>query len=263
MLSTRLLADLDAHSYAQHLASGSGLVLLPAGATEQHGPHMPMGVDALLSTAVCRAVAEELDAVVAPALCYGYKSQPRSGGGNHRIGTTSVSGQTLVLLVRDIVGELLRHGVRQVAVVNGHFENQQFLYEGLDLAIREARAAGLDDARALLLSYWDFVDEETLAAVFPDGFLGWDIEHGGVLETALMLHLHPQLVDMDRAPRHAPAQLAPYDVFPEDPARTPESGCLSSPIGATAERGELLLRAVRRGIGQAVAAEFDRPGRTN
>ncbi|MGQ1838099.1 creatininase [Kocuria turfanensis] len=256
MVSTRFLEDLDAHSYQDYASTGHGLVLIPTGATEQHGPHMPLGVDAMLSRAICGAVAEELDALVAPAFSYGYKSQPRSGGGNHRTGTTSLSALALIAQTKDVVLELFRHGIRRVAVVNGHFENYQFLYEGLDLAVREARAGGLEGSRAMLLSYWDFVDEQTLAAVFPDGFLGWDIEHGGVLETALMLHLHPDKVDMSRAPVHPPAELAPYDVFPEDPARTPSSGCLSSPTGATAERGELLLSTVCSGIVRAVTSEF-------
>ena len=256
MVTTRSLEDLDAHSYQEYVATGQGLVLIPTGATEQHGPHMPLGVDAMLSRAISLAAAEDLDALVAPAFCYGYKSQPRSGGGNHRAGTTSLSAQALIAQTKDVVLEFFRHGVRRIAVVNGHFENYQFLYEGLDLAVREARVGGLDDSRALLLSYWDFVDEQTLAAVFPDGFLGWDIEHGGVLETSLMLHLHPEKVDMSRAPDHPPADLAPYDVFPEDPARTPSSGCLSSPAGATAQRGELLLSTVRTGIVRAVTSEF-------
>ena len=256
MVTTRSLEDLDAHSYQDYVAGGRGVVLIPTGATEQHGPHMPMGVDAMLSRAICAAVAEDVDALVAPAFCYGYKSQPRSGGGNHRVGTTSLSAQTLILQTKDVVLGLLQDGVRQVAVINGHYENYQFLYEGLDLAVREARSLGLEDTRAVLLSYWDFVDEQTLAAVFPDGFLGWDIEHGGVLETSLMLHLHPGKVDMSRAPDHPPADLAPYDVFPEDPARTPSSGCLSSPAGATAQRGELLLSTVRTGIVRAVTSEF-------
>ncbi|WP_219417225.1 creatininase [Pseudonocardia nigra] len=256
MLTTRHLEDLDAQTYQEYTATGRGLVLLPTGATEQHGPHMPLGVDAMLARAVCAAVADDVDALVAPAFCYGYKSQPRSGGGNHRIGTTSLSAQALILQTHDVVIELFRHGIRKVAVVNGHFENYQFLYEGLDLAVRTARLLGMEDSRAMLLSYWDHVDDETLRAVFPDGFHGWDIEHGGVLETSLMLRLHPEKVDMSRAPTHPPAEPAPYDIFPEHPARTPISGCLSSPAGATAERGDLLFDTVRSGISRAISAEL-------
>jgi creatinine amidohydrolase len=193
--------------------------------------------------------------VVAPVFAYGYKSQPRSGGGNHRVGTTSLGAAALTGMVDDVVSSFLAQGFNHVVVLNGHFENYQFIYEGLDNAVARARKHGTG-SRALLLSYWDFVDETTLEKVFPDGFLGWDIEHGGVLETSLMLLLHPEKVDMSRVVDHPPAKLTPYDIFPEDPARTPDSGCLSSAKGASAERGQLLLDAVVTQIADALKGEL-------
>lgn len=252
------LEEIDADTYATYLTQSHATVIIPAGATEQHGPHMPLGVDAMLSRAIAGEVAARLGALVAPTLAYGYKSQPRSGGGNHRIGTTSLGGATLMGQVQDVVGSFTAQGFTKVVILNGHFENYQFIYEGLEVAVGRARETGLD-VRAMLLSYWDFVDEDTLEKVFPDGFLGWDVEHGGVLETSLMLLLHPEKVDMTRALSHPPADIKPYDVFPEDPARTPASGCLSSPVGATAERGQLLLDAVVAGVARAIEAEYSLP----
>ncbi|MFL4476131.1 creatininase [Paeniglutamicibacter sp. MACA_103] len=252
------LEDIDADTYAAYVAQPHATVIIPAGATEQHGPHMPLGVDAMLSRTLAGAVASKLGALVAPTISYGYKSQPRSGGGNHRLGTTSLSGSTLTGQVEDIARSFIAQGFTRVVILNGHFENYQFIYEGLEIAVGRSREIGLD-ARAMLLSYWDFVDEETLARVFPDGFLGWDIEHGGVLETSLMMLLHPDKVDMSRAVQHPPAQLKAYDVFPEDPSRTPASGCLSSPTGASAERGRLLFDAVTRSVARAIEAEYALP----
>ncbi|MGP9784520.1 creatininase [Arthrobacter sp. MYb229] len=249
------IEELDAQTYAEHLARPGSTIVIPAGATEQHGPHMPLGVDALLSRTIAGAVAEKTGALVAPALCYGYKSQPRSGGGNHRVGTVSLGGCTLSQMVEDVVGSFIAQGFDNVVVLNGHFENYQFIYEGLDNAVARTRNGG-SAARAMLLSYWDFVDEETLSKVFPDGFLGWDIEHGGILETSLMLLLHPELVSMDRVVDHPPAKLTPYDIFPEDPSRTPDSGCLSSAKGATAERGRLLFETVTRQVADALENEL-------
>lgn len=249
------LEDIDAETYSEYVGRADATVIIPTGATEQHGPHMPLGVDAMLSRAIAGEVAVKLGALVAPTFAYGYKSQPRSGGGNHRIGTTSLDGATLSWQVRDIARSFMAQGFTKVVVLNGHFENYQFIYEGLDIAVCRAREAG-QEARAILLSYWDFVDEGTLEKVFPDGFLGWDIEHGGVLETSLMLLLHPEKVDMSRAVDHPPAELKPYDIFPEDPTRTPDSGCLSSPLGASAERGRLLLDAVTIGVAGAIDNEY-------
>ncbi|MCW4465799.1 creatininase [Glutamicibacter sp. MNS18] len=254
-MSAVFLEDLDAETYAAHVARDGSTVIIPTGATEQHGPHMPLGVDAMLSRAIAGAVAERIGALVAPVFSYGYKSQPRSGGGNHRIGTTSLGAAALTGLVEDVVSSFFSQGFKNVVVLNGHFENYQFIYEGLDNAVAGSRATGLEP-RAVLLSYWDFVDEHTLEKVFPDGFLGWDIEHGGVLETSLMLLLHPEKVDMSRVIDHPPAKLTKYDIFPEDPARTPASGCLSSAKGASAESGQLLMEAVTTAVASSLRNEL-------
>ena len=254
-MSSVFLEDLDADTYAKYLGSEASTVIIPTGATEQHGPHMPLGVDAMLSSAIAGAVAEEIGALVAPVFSYGYKSQPRSGGGNHRVGTTSLSGTTMINLVEDVVGSFLAQGFRNIVILNGHFENYQFVYEGMDNAVAAARQHG-SSARGVLMSYWDFVDDATLQNVFPEGFLGWDIEHGGVLETSLMLLLHPEKVDMTRVLDHPPAELANYDIFPEDPARTHSSGCLSSAQAATVEKGQQLYDAVRGAVASALASEL-------
>ena len=80
---------------------------------------------------------------------------------------------------------------------------------------------------------WDYVASETLESVYPDGFPGWEIEHGGVLETSLMLHLQPGLVNLERSVDHPPADLPKFDRLPVVPSRTPATGCLSSPKGST------------------------------
>ncbi len=243
--------------YAARIDSGEAVVLLPVGALEQHGHHMGMNVDVLLPTAVCQHVAERIGGLVAPALPYGYKSQQRSGGGNHYPGTTSLDGATVTATVQDIIRELARHGVRRLALLNGHFENSMFLVEGIDLALRELRLGGIADFRIVVLSYWDFVDDpDVIARLYPDGFDGWDLEHGGVFETSLMLALHPDLVDMDRVVDHPPATFPPYDVFPPDPSRTPDPGTLSSARSASREKGDLILDVCVRGIASALETEF-------
>ena len=98
-------------------------------------------------------MAQKVGGLVAPALAYGFKSQPKCGGGQHFTGTTSLDAMTLVATVRDTVREFHRHGVRKLVVVNGHYENQWFLIEGIDLAMRELGRTAL---RVMRLEYWDF-----------------------------------------------------------------------------------------------------------
>lgn len=250
------MEELDAFSYREAIASGRRPVIIPVGSIEQHGPHMPLNVDVLLSRAVAGTVAGKVGGIVAPPITYGYKSQQRSGGGNHLAGTTSLDGGTLIEIARTLVHEFARHGVTRLVFLNGHFENYQFLYEGVDLALRDLGRSGAAVPTVMLLSYWDFVGEATIEALYPEGFPGWDVEHGGVLETSLMLHLHPHLVDMDAASSDAPAVLPPYDVLPVKPELTPASGCLSPAAAATAGKGRILLDAVRDALVPALASEL-------
>ncbi|TRW42970.1 creatininase [Georgenia yuyongxinii] len=255
MVRSVFMEDLDAFTYRERVADGAP-VLIPVGSIEQHGPHMPLSVDVLLSKAMAGAVAEHTGSLVAAPIVYGYKSQQRSGGGNHLTGSTSLDAATVIATAKSLVLELARHGVRKIAFVNGHYENYQFLYEGVDLALGELRLAGTQDVRVMLMSYWDFVDDDAIAELYPDGFPGWDLEHGGVLETSLMLLLHPALVAMDRVADIPPAVLPTYDLLPARPEITPPSGCLSSGAAATADKGQVLLDRASAGMVTAIRSEF-------
>ncbi len=146
----------------QRRIEGGSLILLPTGATEQHGPHLPLGTDAMLAMAVAADVARKLDAIVAPVLSFGYKSQPKMGGGNHFCGTTSLDADTLAHVLRDVIKEFARHGARRLVLINGHYENMMFTIEGVDLAMRELGYIGIHDFQVMRLEYWDFTNRQTL-----------------------------------------------------------------------------------------------------
>jgi creatinine amidohydrolase len=256
MVETNMMAELTWTEYQDRLKRDNPVILLPVGALEQHGPHLPMGTDHMIPTAICRQVAERIPAIVAPAFNYGYKSQPKMGGGQHFCGTTSLDGNNLSLTLRDVLKEFARHGVRRVAVVDGHYENQMFLIEGIDLAMRELRYDGVRDMKIIRLEYWDFTSNETLAKVFPEGFPGYALEHAAVMETSISLHLHPHLVRWDKLPKDPPADFPPYDVYPTNTSWVPPSGVLSPAKSATAEKGKALFEEYVRTIAAALKTEF-------
>lgn len=249
-------AELTWPVYDAAVRDGATPILIPIGSMEQHGHHMPLHVDVLLPTEFARRAALEIGGLVAPPFTYGYKSHQKSGGGNHLPGTTSLDGATLVAALRDVIKEFARHGVRKICLVNGHFENSWFIIEGIDLALRELRWGGIEDVKIVVLSYWDFVDKDTITRLYDDNFPGWDLEHGGVLETSLMLALYPDLVSLVDAVDVAPAKFPPYDVYPVKKEWTPASGTLSSPKEASAAKGEILLEVCLAGITSALRAEF-------
>ena len=243
--------------YQQRVKDSGAVVLLPIGATEQHGPHLPLGTDALLATAVAQDVARRVEGIVAPTFSYGYKSQPKCGGGNHFCGTTSLDAATLVAQVKDVIREFARHGVTRLVIVSGHYENQWFLIEGIDLALRELGvASGLTIMR---LEYWDFFTPATLSKVFPDGFPGYALEHAAVIETSMMLHYHPALVRLDLIPNDPPADFPPYDMYPTRVEWVPPSGVLSSAKGASTAKGAAMAAELTVLIAAAVEQEFSLP----
>jgi creatinine amidohydrolase len=254
-MSTVFMNELSWVDYQARIERDAPPVLLPVGALEQHGPHLPLGTDAMLSTSVAADAARRVGALVAPALSYGYKSQPKCGGGNHFCGTTSVDAATLIGSTRDAVREFARHGVKRLVIVNGHYENQWFLTEGIDLGLRDLGANA--QIEVVRLEYWDFLDEAALAQVFPDGFPGFALEHAAVIETSLMLHYHPSLVRVDLIPAdEAPADFPPYDVYPTRRHWVPLSGVLSSARGSDAAKGALIAEVVTRRLAEAIEARF-------
>ena len=257
MVESLMMAELSWPQWQQKIA-GRAIVFIPVGATEQHGPHLPLNVDVILPTAVCVNVARQVGGLVAPTLPYGYKSMPRSGGGQTFPGTTSLDANTLSLTLRDIIRDLGVHGVRRVVLVNGHFENAWPVVEGLDLALRALRRDGVNDMMAMRLEYWDFVHRATLDKIFPNGFPGTELEHASLIETSLMLLLRPDLVEVAKIPQQGRAEFPPYDMFPPPPGYLRETGVLADARGASAEIGQWLMDDHVALITAAVKKEFGR-----
>jgi len=247
-----LMAEMTSPEFAARVRENA-VVFIPTGATEQHGPHLPLGVDHMLPTAIAIDVARAVRGVVAPGLLYGYKSMTRSAGGPFFSGSTGLDGRTLTDFLRDVIRELARHGVRRICVLDGNYENLWFLNEGIDLATRELAQTGL---KVMCLQHWEFLTEETLQKVFPDGYPGIELEHAAVLETSLMMHFFPSLVRQDLIPDNAAVEAPPYDVWPPNREWVAKSGALTSAKGASADKGRIIAEQYARDITVAVRREF-------
>lgn len=253
-------------------------VVLPAGATEQHGPHLPLGTDTFLPVDLLTRAAERVDLLIAPPLHYGFKSRPLSGGGQGFAGTTSLRGKTLIDVVRDVVGELLRHGWRRIVIVNWHMESSSFLFEGADLAVRDALAAGSAAAVAgteghdpsgygaapmnagaqvfVIEDAWPEFTPDELELLFPSGFPGWGSEHAAVVETSLMLTLRPDLVRRDLIADDASSEHPRYDILPPPPRILSRSGVLAKASEASDEKGAFLVGRMTDYLVEVFLREF-------
>ena len=237
-------------------AASRGLpVVLPVGATEQHGPHLPLNTDCLIPVGIALEVARRLPLVIAPPIRFGAKSRPLSGGGESFPGTLSLAGHTLLDTLRDVLTALARSGFTRICLQNWHYENSGFLWEACDLAVGEhpgVRFVVLD--RPLP----EFTPDE-LAQLFPNGFPGWNVEHAASMETSLMLALHPELVRRDLIADDAAGRRPTWEVVPAPPEIVPRSGVLWRPSEGSAEIGRLYLAAAAGRLENALRTEFALP----
>ena len=246
------MEEMTFDDYLERLRAGA-VVIVPCGAIEQHGPHLPMKADAFIATAIAERAARVRGAVVAPSFNYGCKSQALSGGGQVFGGTTSLDSETFTRMLRDVLRELMRHGARRLLVLNGHGENQFPIFEGVDLALRES---GVEDARIVVVGWWQFITEQRIREIFPGEFPGWDLEHAATTETSLMLALDPVSVREDRVLDEHMEFVPPYTVFPQPRNLVPPTGVMSRATPASVLLGEALLETVMSGLDDLFAREF-------
>lgn len=257
MSTSVMMSEISWDEYRRRLVEEDAIVLVPVGALEQHGYHLPLGTDWMMSTYMAKRAAERIGGVVAPPLMYAARSQIRTGGGPHQCGTTSLNAETLIAMTYDVLCELARHGARKIAVIDGHFENRFFLDEACYRAQRDLEMRGVHDLRILKMVYAERIQPQTLDKVYAGiGFPGLDLEHGGILETAMMLYCYPDLVDITKIPDESLPEFPPYDLFPVKPDWVPPSGCLSSGKSATAEIGQLLVEEFVDLVSTSISAEF-------
>lgn len=196
-------------------SAGAELVLVPVGALEQHGPHLPLDTDTTVAVAVTEALGRRLPgAWVAPPIAYA-----ASGEHQHFAGTASIGSVALRLTVIELVRSL-RTWARRVVLVNGHGGNVR----SLDSAVAQLVHEGHDVV-------W-----------VPCAVTGGDL-HAGRTETSLMLHLRPEAVRPERAVRGDSRPLT--EILPAllqgGVASVSGTGVLGDPTGASAAEGERLL----------------------
>lgn len=248
---TQLLAEMSWVDVAEAIERDAA-VILPLGAIEQHGPHLPLDTDAWFAGEVARLAAEGRDVVVAPTIEYGYRSRPLSGGGEHFPGTLSLSGTTYIAVVREVLSALIRHGFRRVLVYVWHMENQNLAYEAAYLAVGDRR-----DVKVVVVEFpFDKLSDATMSILFPDGFPGWAEEHASILETSLLLSMRPEAVDMSRAVDDSSEAHPPYDIVPAPEKILTKSGVLSRATQGTAEKGQAALPEIVAHVRSVLDAEF-------
>lgn len=226
------------------------LVIVPLGATEQHGDHLPVMTDAAIITHLAeRAGAlagERADILLAPTI--------RVGISGHHVpfgGTLTVGSETFIRVLVDLVTALRTQGFRRVLFVNGHGGNDA----AMRVAVERLAVVALPGQSAAGLSYW-MLAGETAGHPFPTP------GHAGGFETAAMLALRPDLVGalpaepLEEYPLATSVVPGVHDVRPE--AWLASDGVTDNASGANAEAGAADLEAIASRIADAMTSQIAR-----
>lgn len=221
---------------AAHLARDSRLIV-PVGALEQHGPHLPLGSNVLIARRIAIDLSREFGVLRAPTFHYGVNVEAARGFA----GTASLTAKTLHRALNELLGSWEDHGVTEFIILTAH------------------RHAPHLDALATLLTYrarvrvveiWD--TDVSVLLDRQDAPL-----HGGEAETSVMLYLYPELVRMDRARDVdvSSGELRRYirNGIPVPPPGS--AGVIGYPTAASAAKGERIYHAILDAVRRAVFLE--------
>jgi creatinine amidohydrolase len=206
-------------------AAAGAVAVLPVGATEQHGAHLPTGTDTLLAAHVAETAAEQTRDLVLPPLAYGCSL----GHTDHWPGTLSLHPTTMTAAVVELGRWVHASGFSKLVIVNGHATNGPPCQSAI-LQLRHE----LPDLRARFVSIFDLTPAiaERYTEDAPDF-------HANEAETSMLLHLAEAQVRLERAvdePDRTVDRVLSYPM----PAVT-RSGVVGTPSTASAERGAELV----------------------
>jgi len=209
-------------------ARGEGEVgLVPVGATEQHGPHLPTGTDTIIATALCERASARTGAPVLPAIAVACSY----GHGTVIPGTLSLTPGLLAAIVIQYAEWAAVSGLTRLIFVNAHFGNAAALGTATD-HLRLFRP----DLRVAAVDWWS-LDPEVNRETTIDG----DDVHAHRAETSVMLALAPHLVDLARAATADDADRTAGLVFRYTAPALSTNGVTGRPSEATAGLGSRLV----------------------
>jgi creatinine amidohydrolase len=214
----------------QKAAQENDLVILPVGAVEQHGPHLPLGTDYYHAEDLARAAAIRAGCLVAPTIAYGVCRSTALFPG-----TLTIRPETLEALIHDVGAALFSHGLRRLLIVTGHAGSGHLPRL---ISAGEALRDEFPGTVVAVVNVLDLIIEihGEISGLITDERDG----HAGEVETSLMMHLRPDLI---QGSAEAEYPDFPKYILSRDPRRYWPGGIWGDPARASREKGERLFQA--------------------
>ena len=227
------LDELSWSEVAGHIAADPRMIM-PVGALEQHGPHLPLGTNVLIARHVALDLSLEFDILRAPTFSYGVNVRAEHAFA----GTASLSSKVLHRALNELLESWEDHGISEFILITAH------RHEPHQAALA---ALATERARVRVIQVWDVPIHDLL-----------DTQkvplHGGEAETSVMLHLYPDLVSMERA-RDFDVPASVFRRYLRGAMSVPPEGSAGSighPTAATADKGaaiyQRMISAIRNGV---------------
>lgn len=223
-------------------ADDGHVVIIPIGVIEQHGHHLPVDTDAFIPQEITREAARrDPEILVGPTIHFGYTPSNKNFPG-----TISLSADTWMALIRDVVRSVARHGFTRIALLNGH--GGQVVLSRLTASILQDE----DDIRVVALDWFGLVADEMSRLFVDEKLSGSRVGHAGAVETSINMYLRPELSDQGERVAHLGPTKPPFVSRVGGFLQTPReelspSGVIGDPRLATADKGgELFQLAVER-----------------
>ena len=207
-------------------------VILPVGATEEHGPHLPTFTDTIEALETARAVAQRRGVFLAPPLHYGVCRSTRGFPG-----TITVSHDALRAYAKDLLISFADSGFERVLILTGHAGSQHIsaLKEACQMALQER------EFQVSLVSLFDLIDPKAVETLH-DG-------HAGEIESSMMMAIRSDLV-AELPEEHFPTR--PQFLIMKSVRHLMGNGVMGDPSRATARKGEIFIQMAVEGIIRAL-----------
>jgi creatinine amidohydrolase len=212
-------------------------VVIPLGTVEQHGPHLPVGTDAIIPITVAKRLAEKIKVLVAPPIYYG-----NSLSMSDMKGVFTVTPDSLANLLLDLCKSFAKQGFKKIVFLNGHGGNEQVLsFIGQKARIETG-------ALIVRIDWWHIIDEDILKICESA------VAHADEGETSMMLACRPDIVNMKKATKDDTSEKLTKTLMGGKSKNVPpvfvpftkwsKTGLIGDATKASKAKGEKIMKAV-------------------